>query len=76
MAAFAKAVSDEAAPLAGFHLGRIGPQDQRAFLHRLEGLPLTPAANFGCHDPVKKESLLNQGDSPLVHFRHVEKQKK
>jgi hypothetical protein len=66
----------KSAPLVGFHLGRIGPQDQRAFLRGREGFPLTLAANFGCHAPVKKESLLNQGDSPLMQIRHVEKQKK
>ncbi|EGE55825.1 hypothetical protein RHECNPAF_850067 [Rhizobium etli CNPAF512] len=30
--------------------------------------PLTPPALFGRHTSVKKESLLNQGDSPFGLF--------
>jgi hypothetical protein len=63
-------------PLVGFHLGRIGAQDQRAFLRETKGSALTQTAIFGCHGSVKKESLLNQGDSPMMQIRHVLVQKK
>jgi len=38
--------------------------------------PLTPAAVFGRHINVKKESQENQGDSRKVHFGHALKEKK